>query len=566
MVDTMPMVRTAKPLAPAPSRELVLKRNSIERLKAEKHGLDVMQDIPQLIETGYENVSEDDIVRLQWYGLYHDKPKIGYFMLRVKLPSGILTPLKLRTIGQIGVKYGRNFGELSTRQNVQLHWIRLEHLPEVFDTLSRAGISTAGGCGDTVRNITGCPVAGIEADELFDARPTIDAAADFFYGNREYSDLPRKHKISIATCPHQCNAPELNCINLIGVEQDGRRGYALRLGGGLSSTPRISRPIGVFIPEEDSIPVLRAILDCWRTDLRYRLSRVKARMKFMVDDYGAEGMRDLIEARLGYALEDLKELPINHGETDHIGIHPQKQPGLSYVGFPVQMGVVTGEQLIQLADLAESFGGDVRLTRQQNFIVANIPNERIEEIVKRVEEIGFPLHLNRMHANGIGCTGSPLCNYAVAETKGVMHSIVNQLEGKFGTAVEDLKIHVDGCPHACAHHWVGDIGLQGTTVRERTDTGGKIEAYDIFLRGSFGEDAQIGHSLLRRIPSEHAPLYVERLVGAYVGERAEGERFRDYARRKSDAELMAIAMDRSIDDVAAELKTRRPRREELVEA
>lgn len=566
MTDLATAVRTAKPLPPAPTRDLVLKRNSIERLKAEKHGLDIIHDIPQLIEAGYESVSEEDIVRLQWYGLYHDKPKIGYFMMRIKLPSGILSPLKLRTLGELVVKFGRDNAELSTRQNVQIHWIRLEHLPEVFATLSSVGLSTAGGCGDTVRNITGCPVAGIQADEVFDATSTIDEAAAFFYGNREYSDLPRKHKISIATCPHQCNAPELNCINLIGTIQGGREGYALRLGGGLSSTPRISRQIGVFIPKDEAMVVLRAILDCWKEDLRYRVSRVKARLKFMVDDYGPEGMRDLIENKLQRRLEDLTAEPVFLGETDHMGVHEQKQPGLHYVGFPVKMGVITGRQMIALADLAEAFGGDVRLTRQQNFIVAGIPTARLDEVIGRVEEIGFPLNVNRIHANGIGCTGSPLCNYAVAETKGVMHDIVNKLEAKFGDAVQDLKVHVDGCPHACTHHWVGDIGMQGTTLRERADGGEKIEGYDIFLRGGFGDDAQIGQSLLRRVPSHEAPVYVDRLVSAYVAERADGERFRDFTRRMSDAALVSIATARPLAEVEAELKTRRPRREEAVEA
>ena len=560
-------IPTARPLPPAPTRELVLKRNSIERLKAEKPGLAVIHDLPQLIEAGYENVSEEDIVRLQWYGLYHDKPKLGYFMMRIKLPSGIMTPNKLRTLGQLSLKYGRNFAELSTRQNVQLHWIRLEHLPEVFATLTNAGLAMQGGCGDTVRNITGCPVAGINGEELFDALPTLDAAASFFYGNPDYSDLPRKHKISVATCPHQCNAPELNCINLIGVRQGGRDGYALRLGGGLSSTPRLSRHIGVFVPKEEAIPVLRAILDAWKSDLRYRISRVKARMKFMVDDYGPAGMRALIEERLDRRLEDLEETPVSPGETDHMGIHAQKQPGLNYIGFPVKMGVISGEQMVQLADLAESLGGDVRLTRQQNFIVAGVPDAQIDAVAQRVAEIGFPLGVNRIHANGIACTGSPLCNYAVAETKGKMHDIVNRLEAKFGDAVQDLKVHVDGCPHACTHHWVGDLGLQGTTLRERTDGGDKIEAYEIYLRGGYGgADAEIGKPLLRRVPSDEAPEYVERLVAAYVGERGAGERFRDYTRRKSDEELISIGSGRPLEDVVAEMKTRRPHLREREEA
>lgn len=525
----------------APSLDLVLRRNSIERLKRETFPLDVIDYLPDLIERGYEAVSEDDIVRLQWYGLYHDKPKIGYFMMRIKVPSGILTPAKLRTIGELSVRYGRDYAELSTRQNVQLHWIRLDHLPNVFATLDKAGISTLGGCGDTVRNITGCPVAGIDAEELFDARPLIDEAASFFYGNREYSDLPRKHKITISTCAYQCNAPELNCISLIGVRQSGQLGYALRLGGGLSATPRIARAIGVFIPQDEAMEVLRAILDVWKEDLKYRLSRVKARLKFMVDDYGPEGMRELIEKRLGRRLIDLEAEPRPIGETEHVGIHRQKQEGLNYVGFPVYLGRITGEQMLKIADLVESFGGDVRLTRQQNFIVTGIADDRLDETIQAIEEIGFPLNVSRHHATGIACTGEPLCNYAVAQTKDKLDEIIQHLEQTFGRAADEVRVHVDGCPHACAHHWTGDIGLQGTTARERTTGGEKIQAYEIFLRGGLGPDAEIGKSVLRRIPSDQAKYYVERLIRAFLERRQDGERFRDFCRRLGDEELTAIA-------------------------
>jgi len=525
----------------APTLDLVLRRNSIERLKRETFPLDVINYLPELIERGYEAVSEDDIVRLQWYGLYHDKPKIGYFMMRIKVPSGILTPAKLRTIGELAVRYGRDYTELSTRQNVQLHWIRLDHLPDVFATLERAGLTTLGGCGDTVRNITGCPVAGIDPEELFDARPLIEEAARFFYGNREYSDLPRKHKITISTCAYQCNAPELNCISLIGVRQGGRDGFALRLGGGLSATPRIARSIGVFIPVTEAMEVLRAILDGWKEDLRYRLSRVKARLKFMVDDYGPEGMRQMIEARLGRKLEDLEQEPRPLGETEHMGIHPQKQEGLNYIGFPVYLGRVTGQQMLRIADLVEAFDGDIRLTRQQNFIITGVADDQVDRIVREIAEIGFPLDVSRHHATGIACTGEPLCNYAVAQTKDKLDEIIRHLEQTFGRAADEVRVHVDGCPHACAHHWTGDIGLQGTTARERTAEGEKIQAYEIFLRGGLGPDAQIGKSVLRRVPADQVKYYVERLVRAFLERRQEGERFRDFCRRLSDEELTAIA-------------------------
>jgi sulfite reductase beta subunit-like hemoprotein len=554
---------------PEPTWELVLKRNSIERLKREKFPFALMDELPQLIERGYEDISEDDIVRFTWYGLYHDKPKTGYFMMRIKVPSGILSPLQFRTIGELSRRFGRNDGELTTRQNVQLHWIKLEHLPDVFSTLSEAGLTTLGACGDTVRNITGCPVAGIDHEELFDATPLIREAASFFYGNREYSDLPRKHKITISTCAYHCNAPAINCIALVGTLKDGRRGYAVRVGGGLSSAPRISQHLNVFVPESEALEVLCAILDAWRTNLQYRMSRAKARLKFMVDDYGPEGMRAEVERVLGRQLEDLPEAPRRIGDTEHLGINRQKQDGLAYIGFPVYLGRIKGDQMVQVADIAESAGADVRLTRQQNFIVANVPEAEVDRVVEAVGELGFPLDVNRLRGTSLGCTGSPLCNYAVAETKVKLDEIVRHLEGTFGRDAEGIVVNVDGCPHACAQHWVADIGLQGSTLRTRGDRGeslGKIEAYEIYLRGTLGEEAAIGRPIVRRVPHTEAKFYVERLVGAYLQQRLSEESFKDFADRLSDEELIATASNRPVAEVAAELAAKGRRGAALEEA
>ena len=251
--------------------ELVLKRNPVERLKQEKAPLGIRDELPALIAMGYESVPEEDVVRLQWWGLYHDKPKVGTFMLRLKIPNGILPPAKLRAIGEVSNRYGRGDAELSTRQCIQLHWLRLEELPNVFADLDAAGITTAGGCGDTVRNITGCPVAGIDAHELFDCTELVAEVADFFYGNPDFTNLPRKHKYTIASCADRCNAPEINCVSLIGVVKDGRDGFAVKVGGGLSSVPRIARDLGVFVPAEDAIEILSVITNVWSEDLRYRV-------------------------------------------------------------------------------------------------------------------------------------------------------------------------------------------------------------------------------------------------------------------------------------------------------
>src|SRR5690348_11586736 len=305
--------------------ESVYERNSVERIKRDTPPLAIRDELPALIADGYERMAEENIVRLQWWGLYHDKPKIGTFMLRVKIPSGILSPAKLRAIGEVSNRYGRGDAELTTRQCIQLHWLELAALPGVFADLEAAGITSAGGCGDTVRNITGCPVSGLAADELFDSSPVVERATAEFYGNPAWANLPRKHKYSIASCPDRCNAPEINCVSLVGVLHKGLEGYAVLVGGGLASVPRLARDLGVFVPKEEAVEILGAVTSVWSEDLKYRMSRVKARLKFMVDDVGADGLRERVEAKLGRALERFELLPIDVQPSAHIGVHAQKQ-------------------------------------------------------------------------------------------------------------------------------------------------------------------------------------------------------------------------------------------------
>ncbi len=549
----------------ATTREQVLKRNSIERLKAEKFPLDIIHEFPELAGRSYEGVAEEDIVRLQWYGLYHDKPKTGYFMMRVKIPGGVLTPPQLRTIGRLSAEYGRGYAELSTRQNIQLHWIRLADLPSVFEILGNAGFTMAGGCGDTVRNVTGCPVSGVAASELFDVQPLLAEVARFFYGNREYSDLPRKHKITLAACPYHCNLPEMHCIALVGAVHEGRPGFAVRVGGGLSTVPRLSRSLGVFVPAAETIEVLRAIIDVWKETPKYRMSRVKARLKFMMDDVGPEKYRELVEERLGRPLVEFALPAARSGE--HItGVHPQRQEGLVYAGFPVTAGLANGDQLQRVADVAEREGAGIRLTREQNFILTHIPAGQAKTVVKELERIGFPLAVGRLRAVSIACTGSPLCNYAVALTKPRLVQLMDHLEAVFGAEASTLRIHLDGCPHACAHHWTGDIGLQGTTLRERTAGGEKQEGYDIYLRGGQGARAAIGLPVVKRVPADQLNQHVERLVRFWIDERTEGEDFRAFTDRKGDDVLVAAATLRPIEEVRAELRPRASRTPEAVDA
>jgi len=524
---------------PPPDWELVLKRNPVERLKKEKAPLGIRDELPALIAQGYENVAEEDVVRLQWWGLYHDKPKIGTFMLRIKVPSGQLPAAHLRRIGEVSNRYGKGDGELSTRQNIQLHWLELAQLPNVFADLEEVGMTTAGGCGDTVRNITGCPVQGIAADELFDASPLVEAAADEFYGNPAWADLPRKHKYSISACADRCNAPEINCISLVGTIDDGREGFAVLVGGGLSSVPRIARDLGVFVPKDEANEILGAITSVWSEDLKYRVSRVKARLKFMVDDIGPEGIRERVETKLGRTLEDYTLPPVDVEPSHHLGLHPQKQDGLNYIGVPVHLGLVNGDQMIAIADLADRHGGDVRLTRQQNFIVTGVPTDSVDDAVAELERIGFPLDINPVRGNSIACTGEPHCNFSVAETKTRLGRLIDRLDQRFGMQIADLRLHLDGCPHACAQHWVGDLGFQGTTARD--EGGARRQAYDIFVRGSLGPAPEIGRPLFRRVPTDDLDVAVEGLIQGWLDNRGNGESFVSFARRSSDEELGMLA-------------------------
>ncbi|HEY8475371.1 MAG TPA: MoaD/ThiS family protein [Chloroflexota bacterium] len=535
-----------------PSWELVLKRNSIERMKEEKFPLDIIHELPELIAKGYEAIPEEDIVRLHWWGLAHDKPKVGTFMVRIKVPGGQITPAQLRALGEISLRYGKNYGELTTRQALQLHWVRLDQLPEVLAAVQAAGLTTVGAEGDTVRNITGCPLAGISPDELFDVQPVILEVARFFWGNREYSNLPRKHKFTISACPYQCNAPEIHDIALVGGLKDGRRGFGVLVGGGLSATPRIARDLGVFVPVEEVVDVLRAITDVWQHNNRSRVSRAKARIKFLVDDYGPEGVRLMVEERLGRRLQDFR-VPEPLGEADHLGIRRQKQEGFVSIGVPVPMGWMTGTQMQEVADLAEEIGGDIRFTRQQNFIVGFVPEDRADAVVRRLTAVGFAPDRNKVYATSIACTSHEFCNYSVADTKGKLKEILETLEARFGREIEGLKIYVDGCPHACGHHWVADIGLQGTTTQ---GAGGKIEAYDVALRGGLGPKAAIGKPLLRRVPTDEIETVLVRLVDAWLVERRARNghgadlTFRDFCDARTDDELRQIALGGAVVEQA----------------
>ncbi len=530
---------------PAPDWDLVLRRNYIERLKQDRPPMHVRDELPELIERGYEDIPEEDMVRLHWWGLAHDKPKIGTFMVRVKVAGGLVRPEQLKALGVIARRCGKDEAELTTRQGIQLHWVQMSMLPEVLAAIEAAGLTTRGAEGDTVRNITGCPVAGLSAAEPFDVTAVIQEAAGFFWGDPEFSNLPRKHKYTISACPAQCNAPEIHDVALVGTVRDGEPGFGLRVGGGMANTPRISRDVGVFVPLADTVEVLQALTNAWQRDLRYRVSRAKARIKFMMDDYGPEGVRARIEEQFGHRLQD-GVAPEPTADADHMGVNAQRQPGLSYIGVPVPSGRVTGSLLEQLGDLLGDLGADARFTRQQNIILGNVPAQRVGEVKARLAELGLPADKGPAYARSIACTSHRFCNYSVAETKGKLDDILGRLTTRFGAdQIGDLAIHLDGCPHACAQHWVGEIGLQGTTAAV-AGAEERVEAYDLTVGGGLGRRTAIGRRLLRRVPADEVDRVLERLVSGWLtargrGAQAPGYTFGDFCTALSDEQLLALA-------------------------
>lgn len=552
-VDLPPRSPTHGVERPAPDWALVLRRNSIERLKRDRPPLQARAELPDLIARGYEEVPETDLVRLHWWGLAHDKPKVGTFMVRIKVPGGILQPAQVRGLGRLSEVYAGGEVELTTRQGVQLHQVPMARLPDVLTAVEAIGLTTAGAEGDTVRNVTGCPVAGLSAHEPFDATPLLQKVAAFFSGNPDFSNLPRKHKYTVAACPAQCNAPEIHDVALVGTVVDGAPGFGVRVGGGLSNTPRISRDLGVFVPVDDALQVLQAITNVWQHDLRYRLSRAKSRLKFLVDDQGPAGVRSRVEAELGRRLAD-GAAPAATGEQDHLGLTPQPQRGLVALGVPVPSGRVTATMLAALADLVGDLGADLRLTRQQNVVLGSVPVRRLAGVTARLAALGLPAERGRVYGRSVACTSHRFCNYSVAETKDKLDAILGRLTDRFGAArLGGLAIHIDGCPHGCAQHWVGEIGLQGTTTH-LPDGGGRVEAYDLSVGGGLGARTGVGRRLVRRVPTGEIDAVLERLVAAWLAAQEAGREaareagrsepsysFADFCAQHTEEELLAVA-------------------------
>jgi sulfite reductase (ferredoxin) len=535
--------------------------NKNEENKKFDDGLNVRQRIIDIYaKGGFDSIDPADLRgRFRWYGLYTQRrPGIDggktavlepeelddrYFMLRVRIDGGQLSGEQLRVISDISVKYARGTADVTDRQNIQLHWIEIESVPAIWEALEAVGLSTTEACGDTPRVILGCPLAGLDCDEVIDATPEIDAIAEQFIGDPSLSNLPRKFKSSVSGCAAQCTHHEINDVAFAAVRhpETGEVGYDLWVGGGLSTNPMIAKRLGTFVRAGQVPEVWAAVAAVFR-DYGYRRLRHRARIKFLIADWGAEKFREVMEKEyLGYSLPD-GPAPVNvdNGARDHVGVHRQKD-GLSYVGFAPRVGRLNGELLASIATLADRYGsGRVRTTAEQKMVILDVPDQAVEELVAELDALGLPARPSVFRRHTMACTGIEFCKLAIVETKARAMTLIDELERRLPGFESPVTINVNGCPNSCARIQTADIGLKGSLV---TDASGRqVEGFQVHLGGTLTGGDAAGSGFGRKVrglkaTAEELPDYVERVLRRYDTARVEGETFAAWTLRATDEEL-----------------------------
>ncbi len=548
------------------------KAQKTERLKRAMNPWDGLAEIRRFSREGFNSIPPEWIgTYFRWWGVYtqgdgagvlggHDGQgkALPFFMLRIRIPNGFLRSEQLRTIADLARNYARGTADLTVRQNVQLHWITIEDLPDVLEQLWKVDLNTIGACGDVTRNITGCPVSGVDAGELCDASSLALEIDRMLAGNAEFYNLPRKFKISITGCRVWCPYPEINDVGLTAIERfvhgESEIGFSLRVGGGLSTEPHLGARLNAFVRRNQVLPVVRGIAELFREADQLREHRERARLKFLFLRHGwsAEDFQNELERRIGFHLDPAEpEDPPADVYRDHVGIHAQKQPGYCYVGSAVLRGRITPKQMSAAADLAERFAnGELRTTNMQNLLIANVPSLCAEELAKELGAIGLPVEGSPFFRGAIACSGSEFCKLAITETKSFSRWLVEELEERLPGFDQHLKLHVTGCPNSCGQHWIADIGIEGKKLKVN---GQMQDAYYFCLGGALGGDQSIARPVGYRCLATEVPEAIERLLRTYLADRGTGENLRQFFARHSDTELRDSLAGRAFDPVARDL-------------
>ena len=548
------------------------KAQRVERIKRSKNPWEGLDEIRRFAREGFSSIPPEWIgTYFRWWGVYTQGDGAGVtggqngegkslqcFMVRIRIPNGLLSSQQLRTIAEITHRYAHGIADITVRQNIQLHWVTIEALPEVLEALARVGLNTISACGDVTRNVTGCPVAGVDADEICDASPLALEASRMLAGNGDFYNLPRKFKISITGCPVWCPYPEINDVGLTATRRTSRGaqeiGFSLRVAGGLSTEPYLGVRLNAFVHWDQVLPTIKGIAELFRDSDVLREHRERARMKFLFLRHGwtAESFLDELERRIGFHFEPaVEEHPPADVYRDHVGIHPQKQPGLSYVGAAVLRGRITAEQMQAAADLADRYaGGELRTTNMQNLLIVNVPQLKTADLARELEGIGLPVGGSSFWRGTVACSGTEFCKLAITETKSFSRWLVQELEDRLPGFDQHLKLHVTGCPNSCGQHWIADIGIDGKKIKI---DGKMVDAYYFCLGGALGLHQATARPVGYRCPATEVPESIERLLRQYLAERQADENLRQFFSRHTDTELREFLAGAAVSSVPRDL-------------
>jgi ferredoxin-nitrite reductase len=541
--------------------------NQVERWKLERHPLEVADAvISRYAKEGAAAIAKvpGEQERLKWVGLYPQRQGGDAFMLRIKVPGGVMTADQAREIGVVADAFGEGpedspvfgnrYADITTRQDIQIHWIRIADVPRIWERFADVGLTTVQACGDSARNVLSCPVSGVDGEEILDALPIARAISDFFTGNREYANLPRKFKMSVTGCREDCAQAEIQDIGMWPAKAaDGTIGFNVLAGGGLSDGERMASDIDVFVRPEQAVEVTRAIAQLFG-ELGNRESRGLARMRYLVQELGPEQFRAELATRARFDLAPAGEELTTRYRGDHVGVHRQREPGLRYVGCSVPVGRMSGIELVEAARLARTFGdGTLRLGTDQNFVLTGIPEDRVEALLDEELLAKYSPFPGPFERGVVACTGSEFCRFAVVETKERAVTWARWLDAQLaGEPVgerpqpgavsrrEDagvIRMHFSGCSASCAQPQIADIGFRGDVahVGERI-----VEAVDVGMGGSLGPDGAFIDWIENARPVDDVPDALLRTVRRYQSERRDGEPFYNWARRVPNEELAAI--------------------------
>jgi len=487
--------------------------NKIETLKAERDGLDVSEDLVRFAREGWKTIGEDDKERLKWVGVFYRRPTPGHFMMRIRMANGIVTSAQARLLGEITKESGRNVADVTIRQQVQLRWVTVEGVPEVMARLEAAGLSSLQTGMDNIRGIVGCPATGLAPTELLDTAPIAAAFQRIFLGNKAFTNLPRKFNVTITGCLEHCTGGETQDISMTPAFAtfggEDVVGFNVAVGGKQGSGgPRFATALDAFVSSGEAAELCAAIALLFR-DHGPREARSRARLAFLVDEWGGERFRKELETRIGRDLPPAGRDARGTRTTDHVGIFRQRQPGLNYVGLKTPVGRVTGDQLLELARIAERYGrGELRFTPSQNVLIPHVPDALLGELTGEPLLKALPYNPSEMQRGLVSCTGTDFCNLALIDTKTRAMALARELEQRLG-ATRPLTVRWSGCPASCGNHHTADVGLQGCKVK----VDGKIvDGVHVFVGGRGGRDPRAAEKILEDVPCDALPEALDRLV------------------------------------------------------